>query len=162
MRSSLDYLIWELVKANDAEPGPNNMFPICQNKRNYKKAIEASLRLKGIHQDAAAIVDALQPLNFASNKRKRHMLTVLDQLTNINKHRHVISTLVETRLTPGELPPRHFVEAKFFSPQGNGRILSYIAFEDSSVKSIEIASALDELSRYLVEQVFSRFDKFFK
>src|SRR5579863_1060828 len=29
LRSSLDYLIWELVLAANCEPNKNNMFPIC-------------------------------------------------------------------------------------------------------------------------------------
>ena len=40
-------------------------------------------------------------------------------------------------------------------------ILTYIAFEDTSVKSIEIAGALDTLFRFLVEEVFSHFVEFF-
>ncbi len=95
------------------------------------------------------------------------MLAVLDQLTNINKHRHVLGTLIENRLVPGDLPPRHYVEARISSPPEGGslvtrRILSYIAFEDSSVRSIEISSVLNSLSIYLIEEVFSRFERFFE
>jgi hypothetical protein len=166
MRSSLDYLIWELVKANNHDPGLSHMFPICNKKGNYKKALEAE-RLKDIPDEAAATIDALQPFHHAFAERNRHMLVVLDQLTNINKHRHVLGTLVVNRLAPGDLPPRHYMEARIFNSPENGeiatgRILSYIAFEDSSVEGIEIASAIDALFRFLVEQVFSSFEKFFE
>ena len=166
MRSSLDYLVWELVKANSCEPGSNHMFPICQKEDSYNKALKSG-RLKDIPDEAAAIIDAIQPFHRAFAERNRHMLVVLDQLTNINKHRHVLGTLVANRLAPGDLPPRHYMEARIFNRPGNGeivtgRLISYIAFEDSSVKDIEIASAIDTLFRFLVEEVFSKFEKFFK
>ena len=166
LRSSLDYLVWELVKANKQEPGMHNMFPICSKKTNYKKALEAG-RLKGVPDEAAALIDELQPFHYPFEQRKRHMLSVLDELTNINKHRHIIGTFVENRLLPGDLPPRFYVESTIYKERPNGvfergRILSYIGFQDSSVKSIEIASGIDALSRFLVEEVFSRFQKFFE
>lgn len=165
MRSSLDYLVWDLVKVNGGTPNQNHMFPICKNSRNYQNAIDAE-RLLGIHPKAAALIDQMQPYHLPFESRSRQMLSVLDELTNINKHRHILGTLFENRHPTPIIDPMYFMDAKVSGTDEFGRvvttsILTYIAFEDTSVKSIEIAGALDTLFRFLVEEVFSHFVEFF-
>src|SRR5437879_1074152 len=52
LRSSLDYLVWELVLAANNKPNDRNMFPICGKPESFEKAIGESKRLKGVHPDA--------------------------------------------------------------------------------------------------------------
>jgi len=89
LRSSLDYLIWELAEAHGKKPHDRLMFPICTTPKSYKAAIDGH-RLDGIGQQAIALVDAFQPLNHAVPDGT--VLAMLDSLTNVNKHRHVILT----------------------------------------------------------------------
>ena len=163
MRSSLDYLIWELVKANSCEPGSKHMFPIHQRRADYTEAIKRG-RLEGINEKAAAMIWKLQPFHHSCTERNRTMLAVLDQLTNINKHRHILGMLKQTSVSTGELSPRHYMNIGVVNPldlTDKQNLISYIAFDDAPVKGLEVSSVLDSLSRYLVKEVFSRFEEFF-
>jgi hypothetical protein len=166
MRSALDYLVWELVKVNGRKPNRNNMFPICLTEEAFHKAIDGG-RLRGIHRDANTLIKQLQPYHTEEASRKRHVLSVLDALSNINKHRHVIATPIHHRLDAGKLPPRHFMYGLFSDqPKGvgvvRGQIISYIAFEEKPVQRIEVAAGIDMTFLFLVEQVFRRFEVFFQ
>jgi hypothetical protein len=165
MRSSLDYLVWELVKANGGKPGQSQMFPVCLTQEGFKEA-KKNGRLKDVDPRASLLIEGLQPFNEEESKRSRHVLAVLDKLTNVNKHRHVIGTPVHCRLTPGDLPPLRFISGAFSDePKGigvvRGEIISYIAFEETAVQRVEVAAGIDLIFRFLVEQVFLKFAGFF-
>ena len=60
LRSSLDYLIWELVLANETvDPGPTHQFPICNTEKSFAQQIKRD-RLKGIDHDAQVLITAMQ------------------------------------------------------------------------------------------------------
>src|SRR5437667_236703 len=67
LRSSLDYLIWELVLAANNQPTKDNMFPICSTADAFKDAVSKRKRLIGVHPDAIAEIDALQPYHIGQD-----------------------------------------------------------------------------------------------
>ena len=92
LRSSLDHLVWQLVKANGEKANTRNLFPI------YKKIDEASEqrlseRLKGVSVGAQGYIRSIQP-GCADLVGIGHRLANLNAIGNIDKHRHVIVTSV--------------------------------------------------------------------
>lgn len=83
-RSALDHLAWQLVIANDETPTDQTMFPIYWGNRtaDYEEAKKS--RLKGVSEDALAVIDRLQPCNGGHS-----YLGTLHSLSNIDKHRHL-------------------------------------------------------------------------
>lgn len=93
LRSALDYLVWELCLAANAEPGKDNAFPVCKSAEAFKDSLKRK-RLKGVPQDAIAAIERLQPYHSGA-ACELHRLAVLDDLTNINKHRRILLTRLE-------------------------------------------------------------------
>jgi hypothetical protein len=61
LRSSLDYLVWELVlAAKNQQPSKDNMFPICITPEGFKKALNGR-RLEGVNSTAADLIGWFQP-----------------------------------------------------------------------------------------------------
>lgn len=83
LRSSLDYLIWQIVETNQiAEPSRSNMFPICETKEQFDGKIKGN-RLRGVPQPAIDQIAKLQPFAVEYN----HLLNLLNELCNKDKHR---------------------------------------------------------------------------
>lgn len=81
-RSSLDYLVWQIVESQPSEkPGRNNMFPICSSSEAYQNQIRAG-RLRGVPDQAKAVIQELQPY-----EDQDHPLSLLQRLCNRDKHR---------------------------------------------------------------------------
>jgi hypothetical protein len=108
-----------------------------------------------------AHIEACQP--FSAAEPSKHPLAVLDQLTNINKHRRVLfahlSSSTETPFGP------HFVR-KVNHHDGNGNIIGttpvclFVAFGESVVQGKEIVGVLETLSRYVGDELFPVFELF--
>jgi len=82
LRSALDYLVWQLVRANPPQkPDGRNMFPICSSATLFERQVKRG-RLQGLAAAAAAAVEWLQPFEV-----EHHPLALLDQLCNADKHR---------------------------------------------------------------------------
>src|ERR1051325_380147 len=86
MRSSLDYLIWQLVIKNGQTPIKDNMFPICYSIEGFNRQITRN-RLQGISINAQTVVDALQPYHRGQPACFVHPLWILSELMNVDKHR---------------------------------------------------------------------------
>lgn len=97
-RSALDYLVWELVLANNGTPTQQNAFPISLTGVDYKNEVEKRRRLHGVNPSACALINKLQPFQFPEPEREQSPLALLDKLTNINKHRRVLLTNLERKL----------------------------------------------------------------
>jgi hypothetical protein len=87
-RSTLDYLVWELVLANERVPDEYNAFPVCSTPEGFKEAKKK--RLRDVHPDAIALADQFQPFHFGQGHEHESVLYVLDKMTNINKHRSIL------------------------------------------------------------------------
>jgi hypothetical protein len=112
LRSALDHLVWELVKANGEQPrsGPGgNQFPILDHKppAGFDVAMRKS-RLRGIHLWDRQKIATMQPY-----RRPYHIpiannpLLFLAGLSNTDKHRFIVTTA--TRYTPDQTYIFHLV-----------------------------------------------------
>ncbi len=90
VRSSLDYLVWELVEGAGNKPHRQLMFPLALTEKQYKDDLEKRHRLDGVPAEAIAVIDRFQP--YLQPNPKETVLGILDELTNVNKHRRVIFT----------------------------------------------------------------------
>jgi hypothetical protein len=164
MRSSLDYLVWQLVIANKKTPGRCNAFPICQTAEGWEKSLHEHDRLRGVHSDAVAEIKALQPC--FTNSPNPLPLTVLETLTNHNKHRSCLATGALALLTPLVKPPFRHVEFQV-SRMVDGqmvdgeRFIAYIALKEKIVERLEILITLEVISNFVGFKLLPRFEKFF-
>lgn len=103
MRSALDHLIWQLVLDNGQTPGRHNEFPIAKDHEHWLQ--EKARMLKGVSQRHQAMIHYLQPftggisLPFDVSKLK-----VLDELSNVEKHRHIVVAVIASN----GIEPRNF------------------------------------------------------
>jgi hypothetical protein len=102
-RSVLDHLIWALVKANRETPGKHNEFPILPGPptpRRGESKRDAFLRvlpgegqkLAGVHPDAVALIESLQPYN--GRNPKTNYLAVLNKMARDDRHHALHPSLV--------------------------------------------------------------------
>jgi hypothetical protein len=96
LRSSLDYIVRELVIINNHTPTKNNMFPIAVTQSGWERHLLRD-RLCGVSVKAKAVVETLQPKEVTNPHA--HPLWHVSELTNIDKHR----TLTLTNLLATDL-----------------------------------------------------------
>ncbi len=165
MRSSLDYLVWELVLANGKEPTQQTSFPISLTVKDYKKEVDNRKRLVGVHPDACALVDAMQPFHLPETEREASPLALLDKLTNINKHRRVLLTALKRVVIENELLtfPHILSDLKGVMPDGARHRFAtfafYISFDEGIISGKEIGTTLNFFGDYIVYEVLPRFQE---
>jgi len=180
LRSSLDYLVWELVLAAQHIPGKDHMFPICSTANAFKSQLGRG-RLDGVPKDAASQIESLQPYRLGQDFDK-DMLWVLDDFCNINKHRRVLLTVLrggcgtidETRTVDGKLwirteLPRVDRDTKVgpfpvvdgAQVQVNAQIIAFLAFDEGAAQGVEVSTCLGEMLKYVADHVVPRFERFF-
>jgi hypothetical protein len=167
MRSSLDYLVWELVLASGNQPDRQNAFPISLSLRNYKNEVDKQKRLQGVDPAACALIDTLQPFHLPETERERSPLAVLDNLTNINKHRRVLLTHLQRVVLETPLPFPHVLSDLTGTMPGGvkHRFVTFgffAAFNEGSVSGEEIFTALNVFGDYIGNEVLPLFKKFFE
>jgi hypothetical protein len=182
LRSSLDYLVWELVLATNNQPGKHNMFPICDSAEAFKDALNKRKRLLGVNPEAIAEIEALQPYHLGEDFGKA-ILWVLDELTNINKHRRVLVTELRTGkntnppiekdgelwLQTGPGPTPVFDSNAKFGPfpimdgkvKMDAQLVAVITFGEGGAKGMEVTLCLNEWSIYILQKILPRFKRFF-
>src|SRR5664279_201627 len=165
LRSSLDYLIWELVLTNGYKPTDKSAFPICDYQAAFKMELRRH-RLDDIPAPARTTIEGLQPY-WSSEGQEHHNLRVLDDLSGISKHRGVslsAVTVLGSEPEPdsnacshndslvGDLhqrsesgvclhPASHYVR--------EGQVITFITFGDGPAKDVEIGFCLDRLWHYV-------------
>jgi hypothetical protein len=180
LRSSLDYLVWELVSAAHNQPTKDNMFPICSTDNAFNQALSRG-RLKGVCPEAIAEIKALQPYNNGQNDP--NPLTVLETLCNINKHRRLLVTVLSPHSAHTEIVSSesgrsiqivdatrgHDAEVAV-SPRPSkagetmeveGKLAYFITFNERPTERVEIGSCLLALYRYVNEWIIPKFERFF-
>ena len=177
-RSSLDYLVRELVLAANNQPTDHEMFPICDRPKSLKDAIRRG-QLSGIPAEAATIIESLQPYQLGQDWQKAS-LWVLNEFANINKHRRLLITMLRggtgefefTRIADGlvarggfpsfnentKIGPFVVSENKL---QMKGQIIACVTFDEGAAKGMEICTCLNTLLREVFSNVLPRFEKFF-
>jgi hypothetical protein len=161
MRSALDYLIYELVLANGGKPNRKHMFPIAMSEDQYER--DGIHKIKGIHPRAAAFIDALQP--YLLEHPSESPLYVLDELTNLNKHRRpIITTMQATTVQPPFLFPHVQGTIKRLDPRTQlfeeSPFFAWVGFDELPVKGAEVTHTLNLLAFTLSEQIFPLFKDF--
>jgi hypothetical protein len=180
LRSSLDYLVWELVLAAGNQPTRQNMFPICDSSSVFQEQLSRH-RLDGVSKDAATEIERLQPYN---DRAEIKPLRVIEDLSVYNRHRRILLTVLaphsaRTEFTSSvsgkhihvaESLPRHDAEVGV-SPRPSrvgeimeveGKLLFHIAMDEGAAQDIEIGSCLRALSSYVTDFVIPKFERFFR
>jgi hypothetical protein len=176
LRTSLDYLVWELVLKAGNTPGKDNMFPICTTLQGFEGAQRAG-RLRGMDPAAVALIEAFQP--YHDGQPDATSLAILDKLTNINKHRRLLLTELssfsmqdmlatwETWMKSGSPDLSTLAHdtgiGKVFTAEHvnmQGDVITFIAFNEGAVKDMEVGFALDAFEIYL-NLLVDRFAGFF-
>jgi hypothetical protein len=186
LRSSLDYLIWELVLAAKNTPGKHNMFPVCATPQAFQDAISKQRRLLGIPTDAATLIERLQPYNCGDYAKS--ILWVIDDFCNINKHRRLLLTRMhgapapedtETKIINGEVWVHVDLskikdDAKIVpfpvvdGPEGPGiempmklNILAFVAFNEGATKGMHVTATMAGILKYIYREMLPLFNDFF-
>jgi hypothetical protein len=166
LRSSLDYLVWELVDAGGIKaPHRRLMFPLALTQHQYQNDLKNRDRLDGVPPEAIAIIDRFQP--YLQPNPKETVLGILDELTNVNKHRRVIFTGLHGVL--GELPPSApYIMGVVRNVDAQGNVLrevhmrGVLTLQEGLTKSIEITNCVDTAAQFIGEEMLPLFEKFFK
>ena len=186
LRSSLDYLVWEVVLTAKNTPDHQNMFPICTTLEAFEGQV-ARHRLDGVPPGAVTAIDALQPYHEGADA-KGHVLFLIDDLCNINKHRRILTTTLYGGQAPSDLVTQEiggetYGNVSFDSifkqgtkigpfpmvdgPHGRGpkmdvplNLISFVAFADGVAQNVEVGHTLGILSGFVIQELAS-FEKFF-
>jgi hypothetical protein len=165
LRSSLDYLVWELVEAAGNTPHRKLMFPVALTADQYKNDVTKRKRLDGVDPAAVAVIDQFQP--YRQPNPKNTVLGILDELTNVNKHRRVIFTGLHgvARPLPSFIP---CILGVVRNVDSQGTILSetpisgVLTLHEGLSKTIEITNCIDTAAQFINEEMLPHFEKFFK
>jgi hypothetical protein len=182
LRSALDYLVWELVLAANNVPSEKNMFPICSTAEAFNDQLRRH-RLDGVAPDAITEIERLQPYGNWQNWGPPDPLTILDTLSNINKHRRVLLTVLSPHIARTEMTSSetgksiHIADASrghdteiAVTPRPSrigetvdveGKLAYFITFNDGPAKRIEIGTCLLGLSDCLGKLIIPKFERFF-
>lgn len=103
-RASLDYLVYDLVRANHCDPAKHTAFPICETEGKWKDDItERDTRsrgpspISGVSKDVQRVIHDEQPLRHKTDKlRKNDDLMHLLRMSNTDKHRRLHISAIET------------------------------------------------------------------
>lgn len=87
LRSSLDWLAWQLCLLGGDWPTRANQFPIF-DKNTVDTQIAIAKATFGIPEAAISIMKSLQPYNSGNDFKSTHLWR-LSMLCNIDKHRHI-------------------------------------------------------------------------
>jgi hypothetical protein len=176
-RSSLDYLVWELVLAAGNMPNAKNAFPICTTPDAFADQLKRK-RLDGVDSDAVTEIRCLQPYHLGPEADKA-TLAVLERLTNINKHRRLLLTDLRSGQSnlgvvekdgelwsEGSIPTlerqtRVALSRQPGQEQTCAQIFACITFGEGAAEGMEVTMCLNNWLCYLLEEIVPRFRRFF-
>lgn len=94
LRSSLDYIAFELVRLNGKETTNRTCFPIFDDPTKYAKS--SGKHIDGMSVQVQALIEGLQP--YHGGDVANHPLFILYTLSNIDKHRymHLTAAMMDT------------------------------------------------------------------
>lgn len=166
LRSSLDYLVWELVLAHNGKPTNSNAFPICDTVNSFGSELQRG-RLSGVHPTVVSHIESLQPYH-SGEKCHQTFFWVLHELNNINKHRRALDVVLKNVLPPADLEVEHLADGKTVARvnpppmfktsakagpyrivegdvQVDPKIMAFIAIQETSVEGFEACSLLTKI-----------------
>ncbi len=124
-RASLDYLVYDLVRANEEDPGSHTSFPICETEGKWRddiierdKAARGPAPTLGISSNVLEIIHEEQPLRHGSDKaRKTDPLMHLLLMSNKDKHRRLhVGVLESGKVLDISIEPEGVLEILRFKP----------------------------------------------
>ncbi len=177
LRSSLDYLVWQMVYSNEiAKPSKSNMFPICDSEQAFERQLKAG-RLHGVPEQAISQIARLQPYAGEQNRP----LSLLSELCNMDKHRDlhysvsVASDIALSAFRNGEnvlnliVRNDEILNGEIFGGVGfdpvilagidieiRGRASAYIAFRDRQSdfsEALPVVETLGEITEFVKYEV---------
>lgn len=178
IRSTLDYLVWELVIANKQKPDERNAFPVCIAQSTFKDSQKG--RLRGVHPDAITIIESLQPYHLGQGKERESAIFVLDKLANIHKHRTIL--MAQERHAPVEMirvvdpagnvlgfDPLLAMDEKAVAEyikaalemKVNAQMVIFVQFGEGPAKGMEVISVVAGLYDSVALDIVPRFNRFF-
>jgi hypothetical protein len=90
LRTTLDYLAWQLVLQCGTEPGRHTGFPVARRPEDWPA--QSAAALAGLAPEWADEIQSLQPYHWP--EPELHPLAVLDHVNNVNKHRFLPPALL--------------------------------------------------------------------
>jgi hypothetical protein len=88
LRAALDHCVWELSSVRMKTDHPSDIeFPIFDLRSKYDRG--KIKRLGGVHEQAIAIIDSLQPFAGSNGDPHSHPLWLLQVLGRIDRHRRI-------------------------------------------------------------------------
>lgn len=175
LRSVLDYLIWELVISNKGKPGDRHMFPICESPKGFKDALKRG-RLSDVPNEAQDLIEGIQPYYFDQVGREHSVLAILDELVNINKHRKILTTVLNTAplgniqimerdgnlygygSLQGDDATRRFVLPVNGEP--NAQFAAFMQINEGYAKGTEVSLCINALLMCVEGNILPLFDRF--
>jgi hypothetical protein len=84
LRSTLDYLVWQLVLIGGRKPGRQSAFPVVKREKDWR--VQGGSALKGVPEEWAQLIEAMQPFQ-RFDRPDLHPLAILEHVNNLTKHR---------------------------------------------------------------------------
>jgi hypothetical protein len=84
LRSTLDYLVWQLVLLGGRKPGRQTAFPIVKREKDWR--VQGGSALTGVSEEWAQLIEEMQPFQ-RFDRPDLHPLAILEHVNNITKHR---------------------------------------------------------------------------
>jgi hypothetical protein len=84
LRTTLDYLVWQLVLAAGKRPGRRTSFPVVRRAKDWK--VQSRTALGGVERRWVDEIESRQPFQRV-DRPSIHPLAILDHVNNLNKHR---------------------------------------------------------------------------
>ena len=109
LRSALDHLIWQLVRANGKKPTHNNEYPILSSEREFKRRVNS--KLKWVDEEKRKLIHDFQSFSDVGEVGKN--LLMLNKICNIDKHRHLNVITTHSRTYLNRLPLDPLVDVLF-------------------------------------------------
>ena len=179
LRSSLDYLVWELVLIANNQPSDKNQFPICKSPEAFEEELRRH-RLDGVSPEAITEIERLQPYH-DGQRWEVNVLYVLNHFCNVNKHRRILLTELKGSrpravvsidgITHFEIPIGsanhgtagiHLIPVVEEQMHMEDKVLAFIAFNERPAQDLEVSLVLGNIFGYMMDGIMPRFEKFFR
>jgi hypothetical protein len=89
LRTALDLAVYSLSASDSGEPLRGTEFPIFINEPKFRNTNRPGglWKIRGLSDAARKVVESVQPFHQGEGEPERHLLWVLHQLNNADKHR---------------------------------------------------------------------------
>jgi hypothetical protein len=114
LRSTLDYLVWQLVLTGGQKPGRKTGFPIVKREQDW--AVQGGSALRGVPDQWAELIEAMQPFR-RFDRPDLHPLAILEHVNNLTKHRFLPAAVLTADsfgylINIANLPPEETFESR--------------------------------------------------